>query len=75
MRIVRVEEPATFVRVVASVIPKEFDINTNQLADISDERLNALLTFLDERIAGDLAGASGDAGEIGERKDEAQSLN
>ena len=75
LRIVRIEEPATFVRVVASVIPKEFDINTSQVADISDERLNALLAFLDERIAGELAGNDGGSGETSERENKARSVN
>ncbi len=41
--IVITERPHEFLRVVASVLPKEFEINDNRLKDIPDEQLDAFI--------------------------------
>lgn len=42
------EDPATFVRVTASILPKEMNINHNALADLTDDELAAFDALLAE---------------------------
>lgn len=74
LRIVRAEEPATLVKIVAATLPKEFEINnTSSEAELSDERLDAILSYIDQRLSG--LGASGAAPAPDDGEDEAHSLN
>jgi hypothetical protein len=43
IRVVRVEEPARYFQIVASLMPKELAVEHSQLGDLSDEDVNALL--------------------------------
>jgi hypothetical protein len=52
IRICRIEKPIEFIKVVASVLPKELDITHNQLEVISD---NELITYI-EHIQFELGG-------------------
>lgn len=63
IRIVRTEEPATWLKIVASMLPKELDINDSRLKDVSDEELDLLIEIAKQRLSarGDVAGA--DSGE------------
>jgi transcriptional regulator CtsR len=49
IRIMRVEEPAAFVRVVASTLPKEFTFE-NVMSDISDEQLDDVIVRIKEQM-------------------------
>src|ERR1700730_7891019 len=51
IKIVRIEEPATYLRVIASLLPKEFAINDAKLGDMSDEEISALLATVREMRA------------------------
>ena len=53
------EEPAKYVYLAASLLPKEIDVThtENVLHDISDERLDAILATVRSRIAGSFAEA------------------
>lgn len=62
LRIVRMEEPATLLKVVASVIPKEIEITPNALAELTDEQLELIASLLG-RGATDIASDSGREGE------------
>jgi hypothetical protein len=44
IKICRIEEPAQYVKIVASLMPKEFAVTDNALGDLSDEELGQLLT-------------------------------
>ena len=52
IRIVAKEEPAKFLSVVASVLPKEFEINDNRLKDIPDDQIDAFIEFAQRYLAG-----------------------
>ena len=39
----RIEEPSAYIRVIASLMPKEFTVTDNALGDMSDEDLQQLL--------------------------------
>ncbi len=45
IEIVITERPYEFLRVIASVLPKEFEINDNRLKDIPDDQLDAFIEF------------------------------
>jgi hypothetical protein len=49
IRIMRVEEPSAFVRVVASTLPKEFTIE-NVMADVTDEQLDDVIARIKEQM-------------------------
>ena len=60
VKIARVERPVEYLRIVASLLPKEFEITDNRLKDISDDELDLLLEYTRQRIARGLAaGADG----------------
>ena len=42
----RIEDPATYLRVVASLLPKEFEITDNRLKDLSAEQLDAVIEYI-----------------------------
>ena len=44
IKICRIEEPAQYVKIVASLMPKEFAVTDNALGDLSDDELGQLLT-------------------------------
>jgi hypothetical protein len=43
-----------FVKVVAALLPKEFEINDNRLADLNDDELDILINEVRARIRGAL---------------------
>jgi hypothetical protein len=43
IKIMRMEEPSAYIRVIASLMPKEFTVTDNALGDMSDEELQQLL--------------------------------
>jgi hypothetical protein len=43
IKIMRIEEPSAYIRVIASLMPKEFTVTDNALGDLSDEDLQQLL--------------------------------
>ncbi len=58
IRVARVESPSNYLRTIASVLPKELDINDNRLKDIDDDELDAII----ERVRTELASRAGVAG-------------
>ena len=51
IRVMRVENPSDFVKTVAAIIPKEFEINDNRLAEITDDELIAYIEFAKRQLA------------------------
>ena len=49
LRIMRMEEPAAFARLVASTLPKEFTIE-NVLTDISDDQLDDVIARIKDQM-------------------------
>src|SRR5262245_64810074 len=50
IRYVRVDRPVEFLKIIASILPKEFEITDSRLKDLSDEQLDALIAFIDGRL-------------------------
>jgi hypothetical protein len=51
IRIVRAEEPVKYFQIVASLMPRELAVEHNQLGDLSDDEVNALLEYVREQRA------------------------
>jgi hypothetical protein len=47
---VRVEDPATYLRVVASLLPKEVEISRRLFDDVSDEALAEIIAVLEGEV-------------------------
>ena|SRR5262245_43149425 len=60
IRAVRVDKPVEFLKVIASIMPKEFEIVDSRLKDVPDEQLDAIVEYINGRLA-DSAG-HGDGG-------------
>ena len=54
VKIARVERPVEYLRVVASLLPREFEISDNRLKDIDDDELDLLLELARKRLASGL---------------------
>jgi hypothetical protein len=52
VKIARVERPVEYLRVVASLLPKEFEITDNRLKDIPDDELDAFIELARQRRPG-----------------------
>ena len=46
LKIARIEKPVEYIRIVAGLMPKEFEIMDSRLADLSDEELDVFITKL-----------------------------
>jgi len=51
IKLMRIEKPAEYVKVVASVLPKEFEITENRLMEIDDDTLDIMLDYARRRLA------------------------
>jgi hypothetical protein len=51
IKIMRVEKPSEYVRMIASILPREFEITENRLMEIPDDELD----FIIERTRRELA--------------------
>ncbi len=58
IRIVRVERPHEFLKVVASLMPKEFEITDSRLKEIPDHELDAFIEFARRNLARGIASSS-----------------
>ncbi len=70
LRVTAKEDPAAFARLYANLLPKEIEV-TDTLADMPDERIDAVIAYFDARIADELARDASGTGEIGERENQA----
>ena len=46
LKIARIEKPVEYIRIVAGLMPKEFEIIDSRLTDISDEELDVFIAKL-----------------------------
>ena len=64
---VRSQKPEVYMKVVASILPKDLNVNINQMDDLTDEQLiqrirsldSAIRPFLDAQGAGSAVGGTG----------------
>jgi SepF-like predicted cell division protein (DUF552 family) len=45
IKIMRVEKPTEYCKVIASILPKEFEITENKLVEMDDSELDAVIEF------------------------------
>src|SRR5262245_65486993 len=50
MRIMRLERPAEFVKVVGSILPKELTVEVGPLQEISDDRLLEYIEYTERQL-------------------------
>lgn len=64
---VRAEKPDQYLKVIASILPKDLNVNINQMDDLTDDQLIERIRSLDSAIRPflDAQGASGVAGGAG----------
>src|SRR5262245_25070913 len=55
IRIARIEKPVEYLKVIASVLPKELHVETNALSDISDDELAGHIALLQKLKARSVA--------------------
>src|SRR6516165_10948371 len=55
LKVMAKEEPGNFVKVVAALLPKEFEIEDNRLADLNDDELDNLINELRGKIRNAIA--------------------
>ena len=60
IKIARIERPVEYLRIIASVIPKEFEIVDGRLAELSDEELDVFIAKLRAQLRGAIAQDLGD---------------
>lgn len=60
---VRAEKPDQYLKVIASLVPKDVNLTVNNLDDLSDAELAERFQSLAETLAPFLAGGTGNAGE------------
>ncbi len=58
---VRVSKPEAYIRVIASLLPRDVNLNTDPYEDLSDEELRQQLRQLEAELRTELPGLFGDA--------------
>ncbi len=59
VKIARIERPVEYLKIIASVIPKEFEIVDSRLNELSDEELDVFIAKLRGRLRGSVATDAG----------------
>jgi hypothetical protein len=59
LKVMAKEEPGNFVKVVAALLPKEFEITDSRLNDMSDDELDLLINEVRARVRGAFIGDAG----------------
>ena len=55
LKIARIEKPVEYIRIVAGLMPKEFEIMDSRLADLSDEELDVFIAKLRAQLRSPVA--------------------
>lgn len=63
IKICRVERPNEYLRVIAHLMPKELDITTSHIQEISDDDLTGYIEYIRLQLAGRLDRVEGREGE------------
>jgi hypothetical protein len=50
IKMMRIEDPISYVRIAASIVPKDVSIETSSLTELSDEDLDAMINKLRAQI-------------------------
>jgi hypothetical protein len=50
IRIARIERPIEYIKMVAGLMPKEFEFSDNRLSELADEELDAVITYARHRL-------------------------
>lgn len=66
---VRAEKPDQYLKVIASLLPKEMNLNVNDAESMTDDELIERIRELDAAIHPFLTGRAGEAGEAGAGED------
>ena len=66
IRICRVERPHEYLKLIAGLMPREFEVTNTHITEIPDANLDELIYVFEERIRGFIAGA--DSGEERDRE-------
>ena len=45
IRLMRIEHPADFIKIIAAIMPKEFEISDSRMKDLTDEQIATLIRF------------------------------
>jgi hypothetical protein len=53
LRITAKEQPAQLVKIMASILPKEFEITDSRLSELSDEQIDTVLEIARRHLNGD----------------------
>lgn len=72
IEVVRTEKPDQYLKVIASLVPKDVNLNVNNLDDLSDAELAERIQSLATQLAPFLAGGTGSANEDRESPSGAQ---
>ncbi len=59
VKIARIERPVEYLKIIASVIPKEFEIVDSRLNELSDEELDVFIAKLRGQLRGSVATDAG----------------
>ena len=59
IKIMRLERPAEFVKTVAYLMPKEFELTDSRLKDLTDEQLDLLISIAGEHLASNAGESEG----------------
>jgi hypothetical protein len=51
IRIARIEKPHEYLKIVAGLMPKEFEFTETTLTEVSDNDLDAVITYIRGRLA------------------------
>ena len=63
IRIARVERPHEFLKIIASIMPKEFEITDSRLKEISDDELDLLIAVAKRQLVSGSGPRDVDSGE------------
>jgi len=63
LKIARIERPVEYIKVVAGLMPKEFEIMDSRLTDLSDEELDDFIAKLRAQLRGAITQELGDGAE------------
>ena len=60
LKIARIEKPVEYIRIVAGLMPKEFEIMDSRLTDLTDEELDVFIAKLRAQLRGAITPELGD---------------
>jgi hypothetical protein len=63
IRKVRIDHPVDFLKIIASVLPREIEVSDSRLRELSDAELDSVIEFVRDRLAGGLGKPDSGEGE------------